>query len=684
MRLLRLLSVLSLLIPFGFSQSSSSPRPAPGFSLDTIDKSMDPCVDFYQYACGNWIRNTEIPADQSQWVSFVELRERNQGIERDILEKAAAGGRGRNAIDQKIGDFYGSCMDEKTVNQKGIAALKPELDRLDAVKDKQVLIDEIAHVHMTGPNPLFNFYSASDLHNADRVIAYIDQGGLSLPDRDYYLKDDGKNPEIRKQFVAYMNEVFTQMAKDSNASAGVGTSSQAADTVLRIETALAKAEMDRTARRDPKNRDHKMTRAEAAALGPNFLLDRYFQDINAPKFSDLNVTNPEFFKQVNALLEAESLDSLKTYVRWHLLDASAPWLSEPYVRANFKMQQALSGQKEIQARWKRCVNLTDRELGEALGQRYVEAAFPPESKARMLKMVGELEKSLAEDIQNLSWMSDETKKQAEIKLKAINNKIGYPDVWRDYSSVKIEPGDLLGNVQRATEFESRREINKIDKPLDRKEWGMTPPTVNAYYSAAFNEIVFPAGILQPPFFDPKMDDAVNFGGIGLVIGHELTHGFDDQGRKFDPQGNYHDWWTKQDGEEFEKRVSCVANEYSNFVAVDDLKLNGRLTLGENTADNGGARIALAALEHLIAEDKTGKEGEKIDGYTPEQRYFLGFGRVWCEKRRPEVARMRVLTDPHSPGKYRVDGVVQNMPEFEKAWGCKAGQPMVAENACHVW
>ena len=692
MRLLRLLIVLSLLIPFCFSQSSSSARPAPGFSLDTIDKSIDPCVDFYQYACGNWIKNTEIPPDQSQWVSFVELRDRNQGIEHDILEKAAAGGPGRNAIDQKIGDFYGSCMDEKAVNQKGIAALKPELDRLDAVKDKQELIDEIAHVHMTGPNPLFNFYSASDLHNADRVIAYIDQGGLSLPDRDYYLKDTGKNKEIRDAFVHYVYEVFMQAnmdaAKEKGLSApppGVGVMTQTqAENILRIETALAKAEMDRTERRDPKNRDHKMTREAAAALGPNFLLDRYFQDINAPKFSELNVTNPEFFKQVNAVLETESLDSLKTYVRWHLMDAAAPWLSQPYVDANFKMQQVLTGQKEIQARWKRCVNLTDRELGEALGQRYVEVAFPPESKARMLKMVGELEKSLAEDIQNLSWMSEETKKQAAIKLKAINNKIGYPDVWRDYSSVKIEPGDLLGNVQRATEFESKRQVNKIDKPLDRKEWGMTPPTVNAYYSAAFNEIVFPAGILQPPFFDPKMDDAVNFGGIGLVIGHELTHGFDDQGRKFDPQGNYHDWWTKQDGEEFEKRVSCVADEYSNFVAVDDLKLNGRLTLGENTADNGGARIALAALEHLIAEDKTGKEGEKIDGYTPEQRYFLGFGRVWCEKRRPEVARMRVLTDPHSPGKYRVDGVVQNMPEFEKAWGCKAGQPMVAENACHVW
>ncbi len=613
MRLLRLLPVMCLLVTFSYSQSSSSLKPAPGFSLDTIDKSIDPCVDFYQYACGNWIKNTEIPPDQSQWVSFVELRDRNMGIEHDILEKAAAGGSGRNAIDQKIGDLYGSCMDEKTVNQKGIAALKPELDRLNSVKDKQGLMDEIAHVHLIGPSPLFNFYSSSDLHNADHVIAYIDQGGLTLPDRDYYLKDDGKNPEIRKQFVAYMNEVFVQVAKDLNGGPPPGTgilSTQAADTVLRIETALARAEMDRTSRRDPKNRDHKMSREEAAALGPNFHLDRYFQDMNAPKFSELNVTNPEFFKQVNAVLETESLDSLKTYVRWHLLDAAAPWLSEPYVQANFKFQQALSGQKEIQARWKRCVILTDRELGEALGQRYVETAFPPESKARMVKMVSELEKSLAEDIQNLSWMSDETKKLAEIKLKAINNKIGYPDVWRDYSSVAIEPGDLLGNVQRANEFESKREINKIDKPLDRKEWGMTPPTVNAYYSSSYNEIVFPAGILQPPFFDPKMDDAVNFGGIGLVIGHELTHGFDDQGRKFDPQGNYHDWWTKQDSEEFEKRVSCIANEYSNFVAVDDLKLNGRLTLGENTADNGGARIALEALEHLIAGIKPEKRARR--------------------------------------------------------------------------
>jgi putative endopeptidase len=680
MRWFRLLLVFMICATTGgVAQTSSSTKPAPGFSLDIIDKSADPCVDFYQYACGNWIKNSEIPADQSQWVSFVELNERNKDIERGILEKAAVGGAGRDSVDQKIGDLYGSCIDEKAVAAKGIAPLQPELARIAAVKDKAALIDEIAHVHMVGPNALFNFYSSSDLHNADQVIAYIDQGGLSLPDRDYYLKDDNpKMKEMRQHLVEYVTESFSlaghtpQHAVDS------------AQTVLRIETALAKASMDRTARRDPKNRDHKMTRDEAVALGPNFYLNRYFVDIGAPNFTQMNVTNPDFFKQVNATLESESLDSLKIYVNWQVLNAAAPWLSQPFVEANFKFQQNLTGQKEIQARWKRCANLTDRELGEALGQKYVDATFGPEGKQRMLKMVDALEKSLAEDIHDLSWMSDETKKQAKVKLDAIRNKIGYPDVYRDYSSVVIKSGDLVGNISRANEFETKRDIAKIDKPLDRKEWGMSPPTVNAYYSSSFNEIVFPAGILQPPFFDKSMDDAVNFGGIGLVIGHELTHGFDDQGRKFDPQGNLHDWWTEQDGKEFEKRVSCVADEYSNFVAVDDLKLNGKLTLGENTADNGGARIALAALERMIADDKTGKEGRKIDGFTPEQRFFLGFARVWCEKRRPEVARMRVLTDPHSPGKYRVNGVVQNMPEFQKAWGCKAGQPMVAENACHVW
>ncbi len=678
MRQVCFLAISLLLVSAAFSQSGSSSKPGAGFSIDNIDKSVDPCVDFFQYACGNWIKNSEIPADRPAWQSFSQLDESNLQIEKGILEKASTGGANRDAIDQKIGDLYGSCMDEKTVNAKGIAAVKPVLDRIAAVKDKTALIDEIGRLHMIGANALFNFYSNSDLHNADQVIAYLGQGGLSLPDRDYYVKDEPDKVEMRKHLAEYVTQVFTLAGYTQQQAAN------AAQTVLVVETLLAADSMERTKLRDPKNRDHKMTRDEAIALAPELNFNRYFTAVGAPNFSSLNVSTPDFFRQVNGVVATLPLDSLKTYVTWHALRTAAPWLSQPFVEADFKMRQALTGQKQIQDRWKRCVNLVDRSLGEALGQRYVEVTFGPESKQRMLKMVDALEKSLDDDIQNLDWMSAETKKQAKVKLQAIRNKIGYPEVWRDYSSVVIKPGDLLGNVERANEFEAKRQIAKIDKPLDRKEWGMTPPEVNAYYSGSFNEIVFPAGILQPPFFDKNMDDAVNFGGIGLVIGHELTHGFDDQGRKFDPQGNLRDWWTEADGKEFEKRVSCVADEYSNFVAVDTMKLNGRLTLGENTADNGGARIALAALEHMIAEDKTGKEGQSIDGYTPEQRFFLGFGRVWCEKQRPEFLRMQVSTNPHSPGRYRVNGVVQNMPEFQKAFGCKSGQPMVAENACHVW
>jgi putative endopeptidase len=679
MRLHRLLPAFLLLgTIMACAQTDSATKAGPGFSIDNIDKTVDPCIDFYQYACGNWLKTAEIPPDQSSWVSFVDLRERNTAILRDILDKASADKPGRGAINQKIGDYYASCMDEKSVDAKGLQPIKPELDRIAASSDKGKLIDAIARVHLIGPNALFNFYSSPDLHNADQVIGFLDQGGLSLPDRDYYIKDDPKMVEMRKHLVEYATQVFT-LTGQSATQAG-----DSAQTVLRVETSLAKASMDRTMRRDPKNRDHKMTRDAAVALAPNFYLDRYFADMGAPSFSELNVVNPDFFKQVNSVVDSESLDSLKTYVSWQLLNRAAPWLSQPYVDASFKMRQQLTGQKENQARWKRCVNATDNALGEALGQSYVELTFGADGKQRMLKMVDALEVSLDQDIHGLSWMSDDTKKQAKLKLEAIRNKIGYPDVWRDYSSLTIVRGDLMGNFFRATEFESKRDMAKIGKPLDRNEWGMTPPTVNAYYSGSENEIVFPAGILQPPFFDKSMDDAVNFGGIGVVIGHELTHGFDDQGRKYDPQGNLRDWWTEQDGKEFEKRASCVADEYGSFVAVDDLKLNGRLTLGENTADNGGARVSLMALEHMIADDKTGKEGQKIDGYTPEQRFFLGFGRVWCEKQRPEFARMRVSVDPHSPGKYRINGVVQNMPEFQQAWGCKAGQPMVSANACHVW
>ena len=596
-------------------------------------------------------------------------------ILREILEKSSAPDAGRDAIAQKIGDYYGSCVDEKAVDAKGVTPLKPELERIAKTKDKAKLIDAIARVQMLGPNPLFSFYSSSDLHSANDVIAYIDQGGLSLPDRDYYLKDDPKMVAARKSFVEYATQLFTLTGQSPKQA------EDSAQSVLRIETALAKASLDRTARRDPKTRDHKMTLAEAEALAPNFHLDRFFAAMDTPKFSALNVSNPDFFKQVNSVLDTESLEALRTYVSWHLLDGSASWLSQPFVDAEFKMQKALTGQSEIKPRWRRCVTATDGALGEALGQRYVEQAFGADGKQRMLKMVDALEKSLDQDIRTLPWMTEETKKQAKVKLDAIRNKIGYPDVWRDYSSLKVVRGDLLGNFQRANEFEARRQIAKIGKPLDRNEWGMTPPTVNAYYNQSRNEIVFPAGILQTPFFDKQADDATNFGGIGLVIGHELTHGFDDQGRKFDPQGNLRDWWTAEDGTEFEKRASCIADEYGSFVAVDDLKLNGKLTLGENTADNGGARVALMALQQMMAD---GASAQSEQRYTPDQRFFLGYGRAWCEKRRPEFSRMLVSVDPHSPGKYRVNGVVQNMPEFQKAFNCKAGQPMVKENACRVW
>ncbi|HKW18995.1 MAG TPA: M13 family metallopeptidase [Terriglobales bacterium] len=668
---------LSLTSAFSFAQTtSSSSQPTARFSA--VDKSADPCTDFYQYSCGNWMKSAQIPSDQASWGTFTELAERNREVLRKILEKASADDPQRNAIDQKIGDYYESCMDEKAVNDAGISPLKPDLDRIMSVKNKQDLIDAIAHVQMMGPNPLFAVYSQPDLHNADMVIAYIDQGGLSLPDRDYYIKDDAHMAGIRDRLVEYATQLFTLSGQTPEQAA------ESAKTVLRIETALAKAAMDRTARRNPATRDHKMTLEQAAQLAPNFDLDRFFSDVNTPSFTELNVSNPDFFKQVNGLIDSEPLDAWKTYVSWHLMSGAAPWLSQPFVDANFKMQQALSGQKEIKARWKRCVASVDQELGEALGQRYVQETFPPESKQRMLKMVQALEKSLSEDIQNLQWMSPETKKQAQVKLSAIRNKIGYPDVWRDYSSVKIVRGDLMGNFFRANEFEAHRDINKIGKPLDRKEWGMTPPTVNAYYSPPRNEIVFPAGILQPPFFDKDADDATNFGSIGVVIGHELTHGFDDQGRKYDPQGNLRDWWTSDDAQKFEERASCVANEYGSFTAIDDLKLNGRLTLGENTADNGGARIGLMALHHFIAADKTSQAGKVIDGYTPEQRFYLGYARIWCERRTPELTRSLVTVDPHSPGKWRVDGVVENMPEFEKAWSCKEGEPMVSQNACRVW
>jgi predicted metalloendopeptidase len=460
---------------------------------------------------------------------------------------------------------------------------------------------------------------------------------------------------------------------------------QEAKTVLAVETGLAQVSMDRTERRDPKNRDHLMKTAEAQTLAPNFELAQYFAQNGSPKFTKLNVGNPEFFKQVNEQLNSVPLADWKTYLRWRTINEYAPVLSKSFVDEDFEFNgKYLSGQKEMEPRWERCVRSTNSSLGMALGQLYVDRTFGPEGKERTMKMVKAIEAAMHQDIEQLDWMSDTTKQQAYKKLNTIVNNIGYPDKWRDYSSVEITRDDYAGNARRAAAFEVHRQLQKIDKPTDRKDWSMTPPTVNAYYRPPMNDINFPAGILQPPFYSKQMDDAVNYGGIGVVIGHELTHGFDDQGRKYDAEGNFKDWWTAEDGKQFEQRATCTADEYSSFVAVKDdkgdVKLNGRLTLGENTADNGGLKIAYMALTDIMGNTPV----KEIDGYTPQQRFFLAYGQIWCQNVTDQEARKRALTDPHSPGQWRVNGAVQNSAAFQQAFGCKAGQPMVRENACRVW
>jgi endothelin-converting enzyme/putative endopeptidase len=647
------------------------------YDLGAMDKSVDPCEDFYQYSCGTWRKNNPIPSDQSRWGRFNELADYNRQFLHNILEKDSANDPKRTPVRQKIGDMYQSCMDEATVNKNGSTPLKPELDRINAITNKDQLIEAVAYLHSLGVPAVFGFNSGPDLHNASMLIANIGQGGLGLPDRDYYFETDPKSQETREKYLDHMAKMFVLLGDDDAAA------KKEAQVVMDIETKLADAAFKRVMMRDPKNRDHKMKVSELAALVPNFRFERFFAATGAPAFSEVNVVPPDFFQKVNGVVDSVSVNDWKTYLRWHTVRSAAQTLSEPFVKENFSFYgQYLAGQKEMQPRWKRCVQITDGLLGEALGKPYVDETFGADGKQRMLKMVNALEDALGQDIQGLEWMTPETKKQAEVKLKAITNKIGYPDTWRDYSSVKIVRGDLLGNAQRARAFEIKRNLNKIGKPLDKKEWNMTPPTVNAYYSSANNDINFPAGILQPPFFDQSVDDAVNFGGIGVVIGHELTHGFDDQGSKFDAQGNLTNWWTQADRDEFEKRTTCVADEYSSFVAVDDVHLNGRLTLGENTADNGGLRIALAALHNAMA--KGAKVEAEKDGFTPDQRFFLGFAQVWCQNSTPESSRLLAKTDPHSPGQYRVNGTLQNSADFAKAFGCKGGQKMVSANACHVW
>jgi endothelin-converting enzyme/putative endopeptidase len=651
-----------------------------GIDLGAMDTNVSPCTNFYQYACGSWRAKNPIPPDQSRWSRFNELSERNLRIEREILEKATQPSLSRSAIDQKIGDFYAACVDEKGVDRKGVEPIRPTLDSIKALDSKEQLAAELAKLKLMGVNGVFTFSATADFKDASINIANIDEGGISLPDRDYYLKTDQRSIDLRKDYEQHVANMFDLLAKSLNTS---WDSKGKAGAVLKFETALAEASMDRVLRRNPESRNHPMTTKDLLDLTPNFQWAAFISDEHTPSFTKINVANPDFFKKLTSIIEQTSLDDLKTYLTWRLLLSSASALPRPLVEENFQFfGKTLNGQQELAPRWKRCVRATDRALGEALGEKFVEVAFSGPAKAKALQLVGEIEKSMKQDIETATWMSEATKQQAYAKLAAVSNKIGYPEKWRDYSSVVIKPDDYLGDEERAAAFEVRRNLSKIGNPVDKSEWGMTPPTVNAYYSPPQNNINFPAGILQPPFYNPTADDAVNLGAIGVVVGHELTHGFDDQGRKFDGAGNLRDWWTPEDTKNFETRAECVVNEYDNFSPVDGVKLKGNLTLGENAADNGGIHLAYMALMRDLA-DKTMPQ-TKLDGFTPEQQFFLGFAQVWCENATDASSRVRAMTDPHSPGQFRTNGVVQNMKEFQQAFGCKEGDPMVSVKACRVW
>ena len=671
---MRYLSLLLLCGSLCLAQSNSTSSGV-RFNPDMLDKSIDPCTDFYAYACGKWQAQDPIPSDRSSWGRFNELQERGENIIRDILEKYSANDSKRTANEQKIGDYYQGCMDETAINKAGTAPLAAELKTIDRLKSKQDLAKDAIRLHRLGIGALFSFGSDQDFKDATQVIAEADQGGMSLPDKDYYLKDDAKSVDLRKKYVDHVQKMFQLLGDSADKAAAE------AKTVMDIETSLAHGALDRVKRREPSNVYHKMTAKELAALSPGFEWDVYLMGVGAPYTQVLNVTEPDFFKQLNTTLQATSLDDWKTYLRWHVLHSSAAMLPDAFVDENFNFfSKELSGTKELAPRWKRCVRFTTGDIGEAVGKEYVAQTFGAEGKERTLKMVNALEKALASDIDGISWMGADTKKQAHVKLEAIANRIGYPDKWRDYGSLKVVRGDALGNSQRANEFDFQRQLNKIGQPVDKNDWPYPPSTVNASYNPQLNNITFPAGILQPPFYDNEADDAMNFGGIGAVIGHELTHGFDDQGSQFDAKGNLSDWWTADDKKEFNSRTQCVADQYSGYSAVDDVKLNGKLTLGENTADNGGLRIAYMALLATFA----GKEPAPTDGLTANQRFFLGWANVWCQNRTDAVSRMLANVDPHSPPKWRVNGTVSNMPEFREAYHCKADAPMVRENACHVW
>jgi putative endopeptidase len=650
---------------------------SPSLDMSSMDRSVDPCTDFYHYACGAWIKKNPIPPDQARWDVYSKLTEENERFLWGILEEASKPTPGRSLVETEIGDYFAACMDLPAIEKAGIAPLKQELGAIAALHSLRDLPAYLGRQHLgiAGSGMLFGFGSDQDFEDSSRIIAFSDAGGLGLPDRDYYTKTDAKSQEIRQKYLEHVQKMLELLGEAPSLA------KTHAQTVMNIETDLAKASLTRVDKRDPYKLFHKMTPAQLQALTPSFHWADYFETSQTPDTSVINVTEPAYFKELQTLLQSHKLDDWKVYLRWHLVHSKAPFLPAAFDNANFDFySKYLRGLKQMPPRWKRCVRRVDGDIGEALGQVFVQKTFAPSTKQSAVKMTKEIEAAMQSEIKQLPWMGEETKQRALEKLHGIVNKIGYPDKWRDYSSIKIVRDDYFGNVERATIFESKRELAKIGKPVDRTEWGMTPPTVNAYYNPQMNDINFPAGVLQPPLFDPKMDDAPNYGNTGATIGHELTHGFDDEGRQFDAKGDLKDWWTKSDAEEFQKRADCVSNQYSQYTVIDDIKINGKLTLGEDLADLGGTWLGYLAWKSATKNENL----EPIDGFTPDQRFFIGMAQWACGDERPESKRMNAITNPHSPDEYRINGVVSNMPEFGKAFACRVGQPMVHSQPCRVW